>query len=286
MGAPNPQHFKYSDIKDKVLHLAQTSVYLVDVTSGVNQSIKNFMRQRNLTLNANEALSLRLLCCDASLPGSGMDTHEATGDYHGVTEKMVYRRIYDDTIDLTFYVDYQYKVMDFFESWFNYCVGEGSTFSQQDYKLPNAYYRMNYPDSYKCDIFLTKFEKREAIAQPAVKYTFIDAFPSNISSIPISYSGSEILKVTVSFSYTRYIRETGMERVPTEFTGDLKPTEQAKVNKPEPSSLSSPPVRNDAVGVVRTNEYYNNFGDNRQNSTNFADFTNGSNGGPFGQAVG
>jgi len=280
MGAPNPQHFKYSDIKDKILHLAQTSVYIVDVSSGLKSSIRQFMAQRKLTLNANESLALRLLCCDASLPGSGMATHEATGDFHGVTEKMAYRRIYDDTIDLTFYVDYQYKVMDFFESWFNYCVGEGSTFSQADYKLNNAYYRMNYPDAYKCPIFLSKFEKREAISQPVVKYTFVDAFPSNISSIPISYGGSEILKVTVSFSYTRYVREVGVERVPTEFTGDMAPSEQAKVNKPEPSSYQVPVV------PPITGEYYNNFGKNAQNATNFADFTNGTVDGPFGQAIG
>ena len=242
MGAPNPQHFKYSDIKDKILHLAQTSVYMVDVSSGLTQDLRSFMSKRQLTLNSNESLSLRLLCCDASLPGSGMATHEVTGDFHGVTEKMAYRRIYDDTIDLTFYVDHKYKVMDFFETWFNYCVGEGSTFSQTDYKLNNAYYRMNYPNLYKCPIFLSKFEKTEAVAQHVVKYTFIDAFPSNISSIPISYGGSEILKVTVSFSYTRYVREIGVEKVPTEFTGDMAPSEQARFNKPEASSYLVPPI--------------------------------------------
>ena len=99
MGAPNPQHFKYSDIKDKILHLAQTSVYMVDVSSGLTQDLRSFMSKRQLTLNSNESLSLRLLCCDASLPGSGMATHEVTGDFHGVTEKMAYRRIYDDTIE-------------------------------------------------------------------------------------------------------------------------------------------------------------------------------------------
>ena len=40
------------------------------------------------------------------------------------------------------------------------------------------------------------------------------------------------------------------------------------------------------LAVFKTNEYYNNFGDNTQNSTNFADFTNGKNTGAFGQAVG
>ena len=35
-------------------------------------------------------------------------------------------------------------------------------------------------------------------------YTFIDAFPRAISSMPVSYEASDLLKCTVSFSYTRY----------------------------------------------------------------------------------
>ena len=37
---------------------------------------------------------------------------------------------------------------------------------------------------------------------------------------------------------------------------------------------------------LKVGEYYNNFGQNSQNATNFADFTDGSNTGAFGQAVG
>ena len=35
-------------------------------------------------------------------------------------------------------------------------------------------------------------------------YTFIDAFPRAISSMPVTYDASDLLKCTVSFSYTRY----------------------------------------------------------------------------------
>ena len=35
-------------------------------------------------------------------------------------------------------------------------------------------------------------------------YTFIDAFPRTISSMPVTYDASDLLKCTVSFSYTRY----------------------------------------------------------------------------------
>ena len=39
------------------------------------------------------------------LPGSNLATLETTNTYHGVTQRHAYRRVYDDRIDLTFYVD-------------------------------------------------------------------------------------------------------------------------------------------------------------------------------------
>ena len=35
-------------------------------------------------------------------------------------------------------------------------------------------------------------------------YTFIDAFPKTISSMPVTYDASDLLKCSVSFNYTRY----------------------------------------------------------------------------------
>jgi len=35
----------------------------------------------------------------------------------------------------------------------------------------------------------------------------IDAFPTNITAIPVSYEGSTITKSTVTFNYTRYVTE-------------------------------------------------------------------------------
>ena len=72
-------------------------------------------------------------------------------------------------------------------------------------KSPYVNYRMNYPESYKTNIFLTKFEK-DAVGS-YLHYTFVDAFPINVSSIPVSYEGSNLLQCSVSMSYIRYVRE-------------------------------------------------------------------------------
>jgi hypothetical protein len=278
MAGPRPQHFSVSELKSKILYPAQTSVYLVDVTSGLTQPLREFMSNyRGFNVTTDGAM-MRLLCSEASMPGSGMATHEVNGDFSGVTEKMVYRRIYDDTIDLTFYIDSQYKVHDFFENWFNYCVGEGSTLTRTAYKNSNAFYRMNYPDNYKGTIYITKFEKTNSPSQPAIYYTFVKAFPTNISSIPISYNASDLLKVTVSFSYTRYVKETQMVKTADKINSEIlgSPEEQANFNAPkppkvEPSDLMVPKQRK------ITDEYYNNFGDSSQDSTNFGNYYDGRN---------
>jgi hypothetical protein len=35
----------------------------------------------------------------------------------------------------------------------------------------------------------------------------IDAYPTNITAIPVTYEGSQITKTTISFTYSRYIIE-------------------------------------------------------------------------------
>ena len=72
------------------------------------------------------------------------------------------------------------------------------------------HYRMKFPAKYKGGLEITKFEKNLFSQDPVrgrtrpLTYTFIDAFPRAISSMPVTYDASDLLKCTVSFSYTRY----------------------------------------------------------------------------------
>tara|TARA_R100000030_G_scaffold100499_2_gene93702 strand:- start:1194 stop:1823 length:630 start_codon:yes stop_codon:yes gene_type:complete len=208
MGAPQPEHYEFESIKSDFLYLAQTSVYMVDCTTAA--AGKPFYSSSGM--NSIEQRKCILMCCEASIPGSGTATHEATGDFSGVTEKMVYRRIFDDSLDLTFYVDAKYQIPKFLEAWHSFCTGEDNSgeFSRTSRFQDDAYYRMNYPVEYRGDVFLTKFDKNKVDGgsnQPQMRYVFKDAFPKSLASIPISYNQSEILKVTASFGYTRYIKE-------------------------------------------------------------------------------
>ena len=160
--------------------------------------------------------TVELQCSEAALPGSSFSTHEIIGDYHGVRERMAYRRMYDDTTDFTFYVDHDYKVLDMFDGWMNYISGHGNDqrLTKNSAKAYAANYRMNYPNSYMTNVFITKFEKDVSgsgrISKDSsfyTEYTFVQAFPLAVVQQPVTYQNSDILKVTVSMAYQRYVRE-------------------------------------------------------------------------------
>jgi hypothetical protein len=68
----------------------------------------------------------------------------------------------------------------------------------------NFYHRVRYPEDYYTDeLFINKFE-RDGDGQ-YLQYKFMQAYPISINSMPISYESSDLLKCTVSFTYTRYL---------------------------------------------------------------------------------
>ena len=113
MAGIRPEKLRTSDIKSRLLNLAQTSLYRLTIP--VPAAVSSFVSRRGVT--PLDVDNISLLCSEANLPGSTLATHDVTNDYHGVSEKMVYRRLYDETADMTFYVDREYKVVEFFESW-------------------------------------------------------------------------------------------------------------------------------------------------------------------------
>ena len=143
---------------------------------------------------------LNIMCSDTSLPGSSLATLELTNDRHGVTEKHAYRRIFEDRIDLTFYVDANgYLPIKFFETWMSEIMNEDSS----DALNSNYFYRSKYPDEYTAEgLKITKFERDH---NRSIDYTFVRTFPLAINSMPVSYDGSSLLKCTVSMCYIRYI---------------------------------------------------------------------------------
>ena len=62
---------------------------------------------------------------------------------------------------------------------------------------------MRYPDSYKCNtMYITKFERNY---RNELVYQFKNVFPKSMATIPVAYGAADLLKVTVTFNFDRYI---------------------------------------------------------------------------------
>ncbi len=208
---PSPR--SVSDIKSNLLSPATTSHF--EVSLGIPSGLSQYSGQ-------NRQGKIQLMCSEASLPGSSLATHQIDNDFHGVTERHAYRRIYDDRIDLTFYVDAKnYLPIKFFEDWISYITNE-----DKDAARSNSYsYRVRYPDTYSvAGLEVTKFEKDY---NQALTYQFIKSYPLQITSMPVSYDGSDLLKCSVAMTYIRYVVDT---RITPELPTILNTAQQSIAN--------------------------------------------------------
>lgn len=195
------------DIKKLIGQPALTNYYLVQI-GGLKGNLRNHInnngRLKDKTFWSN---TLGLLCSEASLPTSSYATAEVKDNFIGVTQEFAHTRLYADS-DFTFYVDRNYESIKFFEAWMDFISGRGPAQSAAS----NYFRRMNYPDDYKVsEIKITKFERD---IKSRLQYQFINAFPKGMTSIPVAYGAADLLKVTVSFNYDRYVvQETNIPDV-------------------------------------------------------------------------
>lgn len=249
-------------LKSRILNPALTSHYgvIVELPPGGGDepnspTLDKYLRSDGIIYDKN---LMELTCIEANLPGSSLATIE-TLDYMGVTEKHAYRRLYDDTIDFTFLVtqDGNYPQIRTFDTWIRYIVREDSSRVSSS----TFYARARYPKQYKSKVTVTKFERNLGSSVPGsgyaplLVYNFLDAYPKSINSIPVSYEASELLKVTVSFTYTRYY----IDKISS---GSSNPPSQRNTNtpaNPEVPNITQPSsVDTSRLPRVITNEYYNN----------------------------
>ena len=170
---------------------------------------------------------LGILCSEAVLPASSYATSEVKDNFMGVTQEFAHTRLFTD-IDLTFYIDKDYRVLNFFEAWMNYISGGGK---EPLSSTPGYYRRFNYPNNYKNKdgVYIKKFERDFATAgERSVTYQLVNAFPKSMASIPVAYGGADVLKVSVSFNYDYYI--VYREQAPPETAASTNITEESLIN--------------------------------------------------------
>ena len=222
---PSPK--TVSDIKENLLRPALTAHYEVKI--GLPSGFDKVMNNAFGYSTGIHKEKLHLLCAEASLPGSQLATTEINNNFTGVTERHAYRRIFDDRLDLTFYVDAEnYLPIRVFETWIAYITGEqyqnpgGNFVELAAPKSQNYFYRMRYPDSspgYKgytaSGLKVIKFERdyNPDFNPMTLEYNFVKSFPISITSMPVTYNGSDLLRCSVGMTYIRYVvdRITGVQ---------------------------------------------------------------------------
>lgn len=251
MNASAPKIRKVSDLKSALFQPALTSHY--ECYFNIPGLVNTFINQGGVNETSKQEL-LIMSCSEASLPGSQLNTHELNNDFTGVTQRHAYRRLYDDRADFTFYVNNRYSQILIFERWIQFISGEQISGSSN----LNSFYRVKYPEQYKTNIYITKFE-RSAVSRTGkdiqnatngfsysgskLYYSFYNSFPTSIASMPVSYESSSLLKCTVSFTYDRYVT-----------------TNTSTNSNSQNSSQSVPPGSPTAVGVPDSSVSYNPVG--------------------------
>ena len=220
MASVTPTPKKIADIKLNLLRPALTSHFEVIIPKPPGGDFDRFLNYNGVNLDQER---LNLMCSEAVLPGSNLATFEINDNFHGVTERHAYRRVYDDRIDLTFYVNADnYLPIRYFETWMKYIVDE-SRGKQNDKNAGSEdreyFYRVRYPEGkngYTADgLTVTKFERDYT---QTLEYKFIRAFPISVNSMPVSYDSSSLLKCTVSMSYIRYVLIQGSNKAQSQST--------------------------------------------------------------------
>ena len=241
-----------SQIKKNLLRPALTSQY--GVTIGVPEALRKFLPPAG-----GDQEKLNLSCSEAVLPGSNLATMQINNNFTGVTERHAYRRVFDDRVNFTFYVNAEnYLPIRFFEAWKSYIMNEdtanpfltggpASLDSLPSPKDKNYSYRVRYPDDPESGytatgLTITKFERDidpSGRRPNSLTYEFIKSYPISVSSMPVSYDTSGLLKCIVSMTYLRYV---------------VAQTDQFSKGKPQkPTSSENPNSTTDRIQNLRDN---------------------------------
>ena len=150
----------------------------------------------------------------------------------------------DDRKLIIDYVDNNY---DFYEdkSLFNSNIK-----NTDDVKSKNYFYRAKYPNDYMSDqgLVVRKFERDY---KSTLTYNFVRSFPLSISSMPVTYDSSSLLKCTVTMSYIRYyVDEITLPQTTQPEVQPTTPSAQAQFNS---STLTLPGLEGAGALAPNTN---------------------------------
>jgi len=178
--------------------------------------------------SANKDPIFKLFCDEAQLPNVGTMTGTLTGRYTGQgSVAYAHTPVYTE-FQLGWMCDSNMSPLKFLTAWHDFIIGNerksgGSTLSSMESAtrlLDNRTYSIQYPDSYVCDVRITKLEQgqTESTRRASISYLMERAFPISIDAVPLAYGNSQLTRVTATFQYARHHVATSPINDTTNFT--------------------------------------------------------------------
>ena len=196
-----PKKYPINDIRSRFQTVALDNKYQVFIEPNLN--VYNAAAKAGISRRFVDE-DLGLYVSEAVLPGSSFADVEVSGDRQGITERMPFKRIYDD-VTFTFMVDRDYKVVKFFEAWVQFI---NPLHGDTDGKAHDQVMTLSYPKDYKCTMSIAKFNKDSfRSGRGYVYYCFIRSWPLSVAPVPVSYGAGGMVKLNVTFRYERYVME-------------------------------------------------------------------------------
>ena len=226
----NPNENNILDIRDTIARPSLDTFYEVDFSFGKSDRWLGSVN-KNRTQSRGFKKKMSLLCTQAEIPGTSFVPSTAVGHHQGIQEEFPNLRNFPP-LNLVFYCDADQVIIQVLESWMSYI---NPIFT--DLETSRAYSRFNYPEDYKEDISITKFERDsfitgrgrgsfgtdirgrdfddpDAFNQGLTKeisykshyaqFKFKNVWPSNLTSMRVAYGDSNVLRCTVQFAYDRF----------------------------------------------------------------------------------
>ena len=195
-------------------------------------------RKRNQGFDFRKKMSL--MCAEAELPGTLFQTNLATGHHQGINEEFPNLRQYPP-LNLTFYLDADHVILEVLETWMSFIhpIHGGSNKRQL-----NAFGRFNYPEDYKEILHVTKFERDTFTKKASTKlssYEFVNAWPTNLTSMRVAYGNSNVLRCSVTLSYDRFFTKFSYEETNQSVEATIPPDAKVSQDQNKPEIFSPTP---------------------------------------------
>lgn len=218
--------------KIKSAHLARQNRFTVSIG------------KRKTSSNSTTDSLVELFCEQAVIPSISFSSQPVRT--YGDQREVVYERNFE-SVTLTFLVDRQFLVKDYFDQWTNEIVDP-------------ALRHIGYYEDYIRDIEIRVQDTKD---NDTYSVTLCEAYPKTISAITLDHNSKDIMKMQVTFNYKYHLNVVSLSDSST--TKD--PKKIFGFDIPDLYKLSRAPgdyIRN-TISEDKMNSYLNDFSQYQQN---------------------